>query len=132
MALLTIIDETATGSVLARLELEIAQETLTVRELITRRVQQEVAEYNERQTGTFRGLVQPTDSERLLNGESYRLRHLKLIDAEEQVYRALQAFQQNGFFLLVNDRQVESLDEVIWLGAGASASFLKLTPLVGG
>lgn len=132
MTLLTIIDETATGSVLARLELEITQETLTVRELITQRVQQEVAAYNERQTGTFHGLVQPTDSERLLNGEHYRLRHAKTIDAEQQVYRALTAFQQNGFFLLVNDRQVESLDEEIWLGAGATASFLKLTPLVGG
>lgn len=132
MALLTIIDETATGSLLARLELEIAQEMLTVRELITRRVQQEVAAYNERQSGEFRGLVQPTDSERLLNGARYRLRPARLLDAEQQVYRALQAFQQNGFFLLVNDRQVESLDEEVWLGAGASASFIKLTPLVGG
>lgn len=133
MALLTIQDETATGSVLSRLELEINQEMLTVRELISRRVQQEVATYNAEQTGVFRGLIQPTDSERVLNGEtSYRLRHAKRIDAEEQVYRALEAFQTNSFFLLVNDRQVETLDEEIWLGDGATASFLKLTPLVGG
>lgn len=31
----------------------------------------------------FRGLVQPTDSERLLNGDTYRLRHAKRIDTEE-------------------------------------------------
>ena len=48
------------------------------------------------------------------------------------MYQALHAFENNGFFLLVNDRQVESLDEEIWLGEGATASFLKLTPLVGG
>ena len=132
MALLTILDETTTGSILTRLELEIAQEILTVRELIAQRVQQEVAAYNAHQTGTFRGLIQPTDSERLLNGDTYRLRHIKQIDAEQQVYRALEAFQNNGFFLLVNDRQAETLDEEIWLGAGATASFVKLTPLVGG
>lgn len=132
MPVLTIVDETATGSVLARLELEITQETLSVRELITRRVTQEVAAYNAQQTGTFRGLIQPTDSERTLNGDTYRLRHRKPVDAEQQVYRALTAFQQNGYFLLVNERQAESLDELVWLGDGATASFVKLTPLVGG
>ncbi len=132
MALLTIQDETATGSILARLELEIAQKMLTVRELIARRVHDEVAAYNHHQTGVFRGFIQPTDSERLLNGDTYRLRPTRRIDAEQQVYRALEAFQNNGFFLLVNDRQAETLDEEIWLGAGAAASFVKLTPLVGG
>jgi hypothetical protein len=130
MALLTILDESASGSIISRLEVEITQEMLTVRELIARRVHSEVAAYNARQTGTFQGLVQPTESERVLNG--YRLRPTQLIDAEQQTYRALEAFQQNGFFLLVNDRQAETLDEEVWLGAGATASFVKLTPLVGG
>jgi len=130
MALLTILDESASGSIISRLEVEITQEMLTVRELIARRVHDEVAAYNARQTGTFQGLVQPTESERVLNG--YRLRPAQLIDAEQQTYRALEAFQQNGFFLLVNDRQAETLDEEVWLGAGATASFVKLTPLVGG
>ena len=130
MPLLTILDENASGSILHRLELEISQEMLTVRELIARRVHDEVTAYNERQTGVFQGLVQPTESEKVLNG--YRLRPQQLIDAEQQVYRALEAFQQNGFFVLVNDRQVDSLDEEVWLGTGATASFLKLTPLVGG
>jgi hypothetical protein len=130
MAYLTIQDETATGSILNRLELEITQETLTVRELIAQRVQQEVAAHNAQQAEVYRGLVQPTESERVLNG--FRLRKIKQIDAEEQVYKALEGFQQNGYFVLVNNRQVESLDEEIWLGAGATASFIKLTPLVGG
>ncbi|WP_035566584.1 hypothetical protein [Hymenobacter sp. IS2118] len=130
MPVLTILDENASGSILHRLELEINQEMLTVGELIARRVHDEVAAYNERQTGVFQGLIQPTESERVLNG--YQLRPSKLIDAEQQVYRALEAFQQNGFFILVNDRQVESLAEEVWLGEGVTASFLKLTPLVGG
>jgi hypothetical protein len=130
MPVLTILDETASGSILHRLELEITQEMLTVGELIARRVHDEVAAYNERLSGTFSGLVQPTESERVLNG--YRLHPHKRIDAEQQVYRALEAFQNNGFFVLVNDRQAESLAEEVWLGEGATASFLKLTPLVGG
>ena len=130
MPLLTILDENASGSILHRLELEISQEMLTVRELIARRVHDEVTAYNERQSGMFQGLIQPVESERMLNG--YRLRPSKLIDAEQQVYRALEAFQTNGFFVLVNDRQVENLDDEVWLGEGATASFVKLTPLVGG
>ncbi|SET90099.1 hypothetical protein [Hymenobacter actinosclerus] len=130
MPLLTILDETASGSIINRLELEISQETLTVREMITRRVLGEVAAYNERQNGVFQGLVQPTESERALNG--YKLRPTKRIDGEQQQYRALEAFQQNGFFVLVNDRQAESLDDTVWLGDGATVSFVKLTPLVGG
>ena len=130
MPVLTILDETASGSILHRLELKVDQERLTVGELIARRVHDEVAAYNTRQSGTFQGLVQPTASERVLNG--YRLRPSQLIDAEQQVYRALEAFQQNGFFVLAGDRQAESLDEVVWLGEGATVSFLQLTPLVGG
>jgi hypothetical protein len=130
MAYLTIQDETAAGSILNRLELELTQETLTVRDLIAQRVQQEVAAYNARLSGVFSGLVQPTASEQVLNG--FRLRQPKPIDAEEQLYKALEGFQQNGYFVLVNNRQVETLDEEIWLGAGATASFIKLTPLVGG
>ena len=130
MALLTILDEAADGSILHRVELEISQERPAVRELIARRVHDEVATYNERQSGVFQGMVQPTESEKVLNG--YRLRPQQFVDAEQQVYRALEAFQQNGFFVLVNDRQVDSLDKEVWLGNGATASFLKLTPLVGG
>lgn len=130
MALLLIQDEMAAGGILNRLEMEIAQEMLTVRELIAQRVRQEVAAYNAQQSGMFQGLVQPTESERMLNG--FRLRPAKRIDAEEQLYKALEGFQRNGYFVLVNDRQVESLEEEVWLGAGATASFIKLTPLVGG
>ena len=130
MPILTILDETASGSVLHRLELEVTQEMLTVGELIARRVHDEVAAYNARPLGKFSGLIQPTESERVLNG--YQLRPAKQIDAEQQVYRALEAFQQNGFFVLVNDRQADALADEVWLGDGATVSFVKLTPLVGG
>ena len=130
MARLTLLDETASGNVLHQLELEVTQATLTVGELIARRVHEEVAASNAHLTNVFEGLVQPVGSQRV--GNRYHLAAPRLLDAEEQTYRALEAFQQNRFFLLVNDRQAESLDEEISLGDGATVSFIKLTPLVGG
>ena len=56
----------------------------------------------------------------------------RAIDAERQVYIALDAFQKNGFFVLVDDLQAESLEQVVRLRSGTEVSFVKLTPLVGG
>jgi hypothetical protein len=42
------------------------------------------------------------------------------------------AFRRNGFVVLVDERQVEDLDEVVDLFAGSVVTFLKLVPLVGG
>jgi hypothetical protein len=105
-------------------------ETLTVRELIRLRVYQEVEAYNEKQTDYFTGLVQPTDTERTLNG--YRMTRPRILDWEQQFKRAVEAFEQNGFIVLVEDRQMESLDEVVTIAADTPVSFLKLIQLVGG
>jgi hypothetical protein len=80
--------------------------------------------------GYFHGLVQPTDAERVLNGG--KLQKLRQIDWEEQYRRAIIAFERNGYFILVDDRQVESLDDEIELTADTEISFVKLVPLVGG
>src|SRR5262249_40733660 len=66
-ATLTIHDEAATGETLLDLTLHVSAERITVRDLIRHRVRHEVEEYNHRKPDTFRGLVQPTDSERTLN-----------------------------------------------------------------
>ncbi|WP_307781857.1 hypothetical protein [Streptomyces sp. MBT65] len=101
-----------------------------MRELIRRRVFQEVAEYNARTPEVFQGLVQPRDTERVLNG--YALRTPRRIDPEEQTELALAAFAGNGFLLLVGDRQLTEFDEEIELGLGVEVTFLKLVALVGG
>ena len=130
MAIVTFVDETTTGERGAGWELEVAEERLTVGELIRRRVFQEVAEYNARTPGVFQGLVQPKDAERVLNG--YALRTPRRIDPETQTEQALKAFAGNGFLVLVGDRQVTELDEEIELAPGTEVTFLKLVPLVGG
>ena len=132
-ATLTVRDETATGQSVHSFSLEFASEQITVRELIRERVYQEVSEYNfrsHREGGVFRGLVQPTDTERTLNG--FKVPEGRDIDWEAQLARALDAFGRNGFFILVGDHQAETLDEPIVIGPSTSVSFVKLTPLVGG
>jgi hypothetical protein len=127
---LTIHDESTTGETLLELTLHVSAERITVRDLIRQRVFHEVDDYNRRKPDTFRGLVQPTDSERTLNG--YRLKQPRTVDANTQLAKAIDAFAGNQIIMLVDDRQVESLDEEIVLGPGTRVSFLRLTPLVGG
>ena len=127
---MTFVDETTSGSRSDGWGLEIAEERIRVRELIRRRVFQEVAEYNARTPGVFQGLVQPQDTERVVNG--YALRTPRRIDPEVQTELALAAFAGNGFLLLVGDRQLTGFDEEIELGLGVEVTFLKLVALVGG
>ena len=130
MATVTVYDETTSGGRTNELTLEFLDERITVRELIRSRVYQEVTEYNARMTEYFRGLVQPTDAERVLNG--YRVRERRRLDWEPQYEKAIAAFRGNGFMILVDDRQVTGLDEVVELRHDSAVTFLKLVPLVGG
>ncbi|PBC61799.1 hypothetical protein BKI49_22665 [Streptomyces sp. Tue6028] len=130
MGMVTFVDETTSGGRSAGWGVEIAEERLAVRELIRRRVFQEVAEYNARATGVFQGLVQPEDTERVLNG--YALRTPRRIDPQAQTDLALAAFAGNGFLVLVGDRQLTDLDEEVDLVLGTEVTFLKLVALVGG
>jgi len=127
---LTVQDRTAVGRVLQEMDLSFLADTITVEDLIRQRVTQEVACYNARPEGAFNGLVQPTDSETTLNG--YRLTSRRPIDTEQQIRVALRAFQENGFFIIVDDRQLENLDEVIPVHDNLQVTFMRLLPLVGG
>jgi hypothetical protein len=113
------------------LELDVPA-ALTLRHLIRTRVREEVAKANAAigEGRAFRTLVQPTDAEATLNG--YRLRKGRTIDWRRQADRAEQAFLKNGFFVLVDGRQVEELDEELALTADSEIRFVRLTPLVGG
>ena len=105
-------------------------ETVSVRELIRLRVFQEVEEYNNKTPETFRMLVQPGEAERTLNG--FKFSKPRQVDPQAQFEKAIQAFEGNSFLVLVDDRQVETLDDEIALHPETSVSFLKLVPLVGG
>ncbi|MDQ7908083.1 hypothetical protein RB614_26500 [Phytohabitans sp. ZYX-F-186] len=122
MPTVTFVDETLAGARSDGWELEIFEERLRLDELIRRRIYQEVAEHNARPAGDFRGLVRPA------GGPSAPRR----VEWEAQYERALEAFQRNGFVVLVGDRQVTELDHEVELSARTEVTFLKLVPLVGG
>jgi len=128
--LITITDETFSGTITNELKIEISADTITVKELIEQRVVQEVNAYNQRVVAKFNGLVQPTDKEMQLNTASSK--GIKPIDAEQQVYVALDAFQKNGFFVLIDHEQVDELERKVLLKPHSNVSFIKLVPLVGG
>ena len=75
-------------------------------------------------------LIQPTLAERVLNG--FKFKEKKKIDWREQYKKAVEAFERNGFIILVDELQAESLDQIIQIEAKTSVTFLKLVPLVGG
>ena len=129
-ATLTIRDETTSGETLQEFTLDVLTERLTVDELIRSRVYQEVKDFNARQPTEFKGLVQPTDAERTLNG--YRLRQKRQIDWKSQYQRALAAFRAGQILILVDDHQLATLSEEIMVTPTTRVSFLRLTPLVGG
>lgn len=122
---LAVSDENGLGKVHHTFNLSFDQARVSVRDIITERVFYEVQKHNQNTAEYHHCLVMPRQEERALNQP-------KIVDAEKQLIVAFEAFQNNGFFMLVNDRQAESLDEEVVVKVGASVSFVKLTPLVGG
>lgn len=127
---LVIRDETTSGKTTNELSLEFLTERIDVRELIRSRVYQEVQDFNRDQSAEFRGLVQPSDAEKTLNG--FRLRKPRQINWKDQFEKALEAFDAGRILILVDDKQASSLDEEIVLRSDTDVAFLRLMPLVGG
>ena len=130
MNTITIKDEIALGTVLNETKLDFSTESVTIADIIKARVAAEVAAYNQKLPAVFNGLIQPTAAEKVLNG--FKLKKRKLIDAEKQMYIALDAFQKNGFFVLVDNLQADTLEQRVDIRPNTTVSFIKLTALVGG
>lgn len=128
---ITIKDATFSGDILNEIEIAVQNERTTVKDLIAARVTSEVKSYNEKLPEYFKGLIQPSEAEKTLNG--FRLkRRGKKIDIEKQIWTALDAFQKNGYFILIDNEQAEELDKEILVSKTTEISFVKLTQLVGG
>lgn len=120
MGSVTFVDETTSGGRSGGWAMEIAEERLALRELIRRRIFQEVAE------SAARGSA--AEEHRLVRPAADGGR----VDPDAQTALALGAFERNGFLVLVGDRQITELDEEIDLPLGTEVTFLKLVALVGG
>lgn len=124
---ISIKDEALNGDILNEIILKFKEEYITVSELITARVTEEVEKYQQNANIYKNGLVLPTNFEARLNKKEQ-----PIIDIEKQVYIALDAFQKNGFFILVDNEQVEDITQKILVDQSTAISFIKLTPLIGG
>ena len=127
---LKITDETAGGKITNEVNITFENELTTVQDIIKARVFSEVEAYNTKLPEYYRGLVQPGETEQTLNG--YKMKQRRKLDAEQQYLAALNAFQKNGFFILIDNIQAESLEQMVVINPNTSISFIKLTPLVGG
>ena len=121
-------DETTAGESRSAGTFQFDTANLTLREIIRLRVQQEAARFNAAEYETFQGLVQPEETERVLNG----VRTRPMLDWQKQFAKAIAAFEGNGFLVLLDDRQIVDLDEMLHLTAQSKITFLRLVPLIGG
>ncbi len=127
--ILHICDENGLGTIFNEWQMSFDRVEVSVRDVITERVMQEVIRYNLSASTDKFDLVQPTELERQLNGPGKKR---PLVDVDKQIAIALQAFESNGFFIFIGDSQVEHLDDIITIRPQTRVSFIKLTPLVGG
>jgi hypothetical protein len=130
MPALTIEDRTATGRPIGTIELPEVPDRITLRDLIRLRVREEVARYNLNPGREFTGLVRPDGAEVAPRG--FRMTKPRRIDWERQADIAIASFGRNGFFVLINQKQVAELDAEISLTGPLDVSFVKLVQLVGG
>jgi hypothetical protein len=126
----TIRDQTGAGRVSNETTIEGVSDRTTLRDLIRTRVRDEVARYNAGPTDLFNGLVMPEGATPAANG--YTMPRRRRLDWERQAKLVLDALAHNGFFVLVDGRQVIDLDEELALTADSDVRFIRLVPLVGG
>jgi len=129
------------GEVYSVGEVRLHKPVITVRELIGVRVDLEIEAHCAREAD-IRSRVSPDISshELQLNGADNAVRpsifhtcRTGESPARDRMIKAAeQGFLRNRFFILLDDRQAEHLDDQVKLDNTGNATFLQLTPLQGG
>jgi hypothetical protein len=119
--------------------LRLASERVTAREIIRLRVEAEVDEINQATKlqvqceATARSHMALTEIEQRLNAAPPKgWTWAKTLDAEAEVDRATGAFVRRQFIMLLDARQIDDLDEAVGLRPESEVVFVHLTPLKGG
>ncbi|MEO0697874.1 MAG: hypothetical protein AAFY84_17465 [Pseudomonadota bacterium] len=140
-AVLKLVDEEFGKGRSEPVELKLASERTTARDLIARRIADEVAilrrhERDMREahnhTRSFLVRFDPASPEARLNQPAKTQRLLSRFDLEEEIRAAEGAFLKNAFIMLFDDRQIEDLDEELSVTPTSEMVFLRLVPLKGG
>lgn len=117
--------------------IDFTQPKVTVRELIHERVRLELERDWQRRGSGANVAITPEEARLNLAQRPSPLAAAMLDDgdvpgAKGKAWTAEQAFVQGRYFVLLDDKQADDLDEVIDLAATRQATFLFLTPLKGG
>lgn len=119
----------------------IVKPVITVRELIAVRVDLELEAQREREADVRNRTASTLSARELqLNGADKALRPSLFqacregnpVARERLLEAAEQGFVQNRFFVLLDDRQADSLDDTITIDRTGEVTFFLLTPLQGG
>ncbi|MBB4372475.1 hypothetical protein GGD63_005283 [Bradyrhizobium sp. cir1] len=114
---------------------------ISVRELIAARVDLELEAHRDREADVrSRAMPDVSSRELELNGADKALRpsifHAcrvgEAVARDRLIEAAEQGFLRNRFFILLDDRQAEHLDDELELDKTGKVTFLQLTPLQGG
>ncbi|MGJ4930201.1 hypothetical protein ACQR1I_07620 [Bradyrhizobium sp. HKCCYLS2038] len=127
---LKIIDQTPGQHAPVVRQLYLASERTTLREVLRRRIEEEVAAINAADRTIHPLVVAPTEHEARVNGE--RTARPRKVDADKQLAAAIEAFERTRILVVVDRRQVLDLDEEITIMPDTEVRFIKLVPLVGG
>jgi hypothetical protein len=143
-ATLKVVDEQfrTGGSPLRRVgvHLQLASERVSAREIIRSRVAAEVEELNRKRDaewpmriGSYIVGHGEGSHEAMLNSAPSMAPHrARRLDIEAETERAILAFNRHRFIMLLDDRQIDDLDEIIGLRPASEVVFVHLTPLKGG
>lgn len=119
------------GGVSQSFQMVVPRQILTASRLIELRVRQDVAEYNKHKYKRCSALIEITGAENILNSQITK-GNRREINADTLVATALKGFKSNSFVMLVGERQIVDLSEVIDVSAEPKITFIRLIPLAGG
>jgi hypothetical protein len=129
------------GEVYSLGEVRFHKPVITVRELIGVRVDLELEAHRDREAEIrSRAMPEISSRELQLNGAEKALRPSifmacrggESLARDRMIEAAEQGFLRNRFFILLDDRQAEHLDDQLELDNTGKVTFLLLTPLQGG
>ena len=122
----TIVFGLPTGQRLSHVRLALPAARVAVRELIAHKVRQEVEECLNHQRSALSG--ESLSPEELLGAVSIAMPGT----VGDEIVRAQQAFAARAYMIVVDNRRVWGLEDVLTLGPTTQVEFIKILPLVGG
>jgi hypothetical protein len=117
-------------------DLDYSGGSLTLRDLITRVVLEEVEAFQSRQEE--RRLTRVLSREQIEQGAALGKIDMGGLDLDQQVNSdeavgtALLAFEDGFYFVFVDGVQQKSLEQEVFVRPGSNVAFVRLVPLVGG